>query len=134
MVALILRHWRVVAIVAAVAVIAIGIASWRSSVYRAGVAAGRTACEASHTAALEAARAAQEKRDREYRRGLADREARIVELSRPHPAPEPRTLVREVIREIPGPCRCDGISPDFRLRFNAASDRARTLAAGAVPR
>lgn len=129
-----LRHWRAVAVVAAVVVIAAGMWAWRASVYRAGVAAGTAACETRHTAALEAARAAQERRDREYRADLARREAAIVELSRPIPAPEPRTLIREITRDVPGECRCDSVGPDFRLRWNASSDRAREIAAGAVPR
>lgn len=132
--ALILRHWRALSILAAVAVIAIGMATWRASVYRSGVTAGRAQCEAAHTAALERARAAQAERDREYREGLAEREARIVELSQPIPAPDPRVLVREVIRDVPGDCRCPAVDPAFRVRWSEISDRAREIAAGAVPR
>lgn len=123
-------NWRV--IVAVLAVAAVGWSYWR--VYSAGHDAGKTACEASHTAAVEAAQKAQKKRDERYRETVPAREDALVRIATPLPPPDPRALVREVIREIPGPCRCDGISPDFRLRFNAASDRARTLAAGAVPR
>lgn len=120
MIALVLRHWRAVAIVAAVAVLAVGMVAWRASVYRAGVAAGAAACEAAYRTALEAAQAAQAHRDAEYRAGLADREEALRDaLARlSAPRPPPKVLIKEVPSENG---RCARRSDDFWRLYNDAA-------------
>ena len=85
----VLRYWRPIAAVASVVAVLAGAWAWRQSVYREGEAAGRAACEARYTAALEAATAAQARKDAEYRAGLADREAALRDALARLSAPPP---------------------------------------------
>lgn len=130
----VLRYWRPIAAVASVVAVLAGAWAWRQSVYREGEAAGRAACEARYTAALEAATAAQARKDAEYRAGLADREAALRDaLARlSAPPPPPRVLVREV-PAVDG--RCERRSDDFWRLYNdaaGAGGAAGPSAAGAL--
>lgn len=114
------RYWRPLAALLAAGALVAGGWVWRQSVYRAGEAAGRAACETAYRTALEAAQAAQAHRDAEYRAGLADREEALRDaLARlSAPRPPPKVLIKEVPSENG---RCARRSDDFWRLYNDAA-------------
>ena len=74
---------------------------------------------------IEAANAKVRKQDADYLALQRERDKAKAEIEalRNRPPAAPRTLIREVPTDAPA-ATCPRLSPDFRMRYNAASDAA----------
>lgn len=85
------------------------------------------AAEAAHALVVAQAVAERDSAQRAYLAASGALEVAIAEARQIPAAPEPRTLIKEIVRHVPAgeDCRCPDFADDFRLRYNAASaDRA----------